>query len=568
VTVLLQSVPMSRRTGRQRGVFAVIALLLATLPLTSVSVAEAAPPAGASRFVSIAPFRLAETRVSEGPFGFTRVSGSTIRVQVAGVGAVPANASAAVLNVTLVNPYGPGFVTVFPTGSPRPTASNLNADSQRRVIANMVTVKLGTGGAVDIFTNTPMDLVIDVSGAYVPVTTDVSAGRLETLAAGARRVIDTRDRGFGVGPGTTLSVDVAPAGVPTTASAVVLNVTAVDAAVGFFTVFPAGQQRPGTSTLNIDTVGQTRPGQAIVQLANGVRSVNVFSQNGGHVIVDVAGWFTGAAVAAASDGLFLPSTPLRMLDTRNVSLLAPWGGSTLEFFAGNPIPGVSAAAINITGIDPWQAGFVTAYPAGVPRPLASNLNLNAFGQIIANHAIVRVSSRGLALYTQNGVHLIADVAGWYLGSTTAASLPPPTNPVYPPSPARTLVVPAIDEWMPIETGPNLDVIADRGHAAAWGDAINMATPANVMLFGHRTTKGAPFRYIDRLPPGSIFNVIGADGRTYNYMVIRTDITAPNFNTINNIGLSTGPLTAQLIACHPPGKVTYRVVVTGRLISVT
>ena len=568
MTVLLRSMFMTRRTGRIRSALVATALLLTAVPLSSRAVVQAAPPAGASQYASIAPFRLAETRASEGPFGFTRVSGSTIRVQVAGVGAVPQNATAAVLNVTLVNPFGAGFVTVFPSGSPRPTASNLNADSQRRVVANMVTVKLGSGGSVDIFTNTPMDLVIDVSGAYVPVTTDVAAGRLETLATGARRVIDTRDRGFGVGPGVTLPVDVSAAGVPITASAVVLNVTAVDASVGFFTVYPAGQTRPGTSTLNIDTVGQTRPGQAIVQLTNGIRSVNVFSQNGGHVVVDVAGWFTGAAAPASADGLFLPSNPLRMLDTRNSSLLAPWGGSTFEFFAGNPIPGVSAAAINITGIDPWQEGFVTAYPAGVPRPLASNLNLNAFGQIIANHAIVRVSSRGLALYTQNGVHLVADVAGWYLGATAVASLAPPANPVFAPNRAKTLVVPPIDKWMPIETGPNLDVIADRGHAAGWGDAINMATPSNVMLFGHRTSKGGPFRNIDKLPPGSVFNVIGTDGRSYNYMVMRTDITAPNFNTINNIGLATGLLTAQLIACHPPGKVSYRIVVTGRLISVT
>jgi LPXTG-site transpeptidase (sortase) family protein len=530
--------------------------------------AAAAAPDGASQYVSIAPFRLAETRVSEGAFGFTRVSGSTIRVKVAGVGTVPANASAAVLNVTLVNPYGPGFVTVFPTGATRPTASNLNADSQRRVVANMVTVKLGTDGSVDIFTNTPMDLVIDVSGAYVPVNDGVAAGRLETLPTGAYRVIDTRNRGFGVPPNSTLSVDVTAAGVPQSASAVVVTVTAVDAAVGFWTLFPNGQTRPRTSTINLDQAGQTRPGQAIVQLNGGARSINVFSQNGGHVLVDVTGWFTGSSSGVSTDGLFIPTTPLRMLDTRNQRVMAPWASSTFEFFAGNPIPGVSAAALNITGIDPWRPGFVTAYPAGVPRPVASNLNMVEWGQIIANHAIVRVSTRGLALYTQNGVHLVADVAGWYLGTTTAATQPVPANPNYLPNRARTLVVPRIGKWLPVETGSNLDRIADRGHAAAWGDAADVAIPSNMMLFAHRTTKSAPFRYINNIPVGDIFSVIGTDGRSYNYQVVRTDITAPSYNTINNIGLASGPVTAQLIACHPPGKVTYRIVVTGRLVSVT
>ena len=41
-------------------------------------------------------------------------------------------------------------------------------------MANMVTVKLGVGGAVDVYMQRPMDVAVDVSGAYVPVT---EAGR-------------------------------------------------------------------------------------------------------------------------------------------------------------------------------------------------------------------------------------------------------------------------------------------------------------------------------------------------------------------------------------------------------
>ena len=64
-------------------------------------------------------------------------------------------------------------------------------------MANMVTVKLGAGGAVDVYMQRPMDVAVDVSGAYVPVTAPglVSSGRLVTLPAGAFRVLDTRDRG-------------------------------------------------------------------------------------------------------------------------------------------------------------------------------------------------------------------------------------------------------------------------------------------------------------------------------------------------------------------------------------
>ena len=88
----------------------------------------------------------------DGAFGFTRIDDHVIRVQVAGQFGVPGNATAAVLNVTGVNTTAPGFVTVYPAGTDLPTASNVNFDRAGQVMANMVTVKLGAGGAVDVYT--------------------------------------------------------------------------------------------------------------------------------------------------------------------------------------------------------------------------------------------------------------------------------------------------------------------------------------------------------------------------------------------------------------------------------
>ena len=73
-------------------------------------------------------------------------------------------------------------------------------------------------------------------------------------------------------------------------------------------------------------------------------------------------------------------------------------------------------AINVTGTESMIGGFVTAFPSGVARPLASNLNVDTWDQTIANHAIVRASNRGVSLFTQQGLHLIADLNGWYLGT--------------------------------------------------------------------------------------------------------------------------------------------------------
>ena len=52
---------------------------------------------------------------------------ASIEVQVTGIGGVPAiGVSAVVLNVTATNASAPTYVTVWPSGSSQPTASNLN----------------------------------------------------------------------------------------------------------------------------------------------------------------------------------------------------------------------------------------------------------------------------------------------------------------------------------------------------------------------------------------------------------------------------------------------------------
>lgn len=531
---------------------------------------EAAVP-GSSAYQAVAPARLADTRPEEGAFGFTRLSASVVRVQVAGLKGVPSNATAAVLNVTGVNTTAPGFVTVYPSGTALPTASNVNFDGGGQVLANMVTVKLGAGGAVDVYMQRPMDVVVDVSGAYVGVPGAVKDGRLVTREGGALRVLDTRDRGFGVAGQSVERVDLSAAAIPADAVAVVVNLTATETGVGFWTAFPIGQTRPNASNLNIDAPRETRAGQAIVLLTpGGPRAFNVFSQGGGHLIVDVAGYFTGAGAntPASTDGLFVPVDPTRLLDSRNSTVMPTWGGSTLEFPVYDPGSPVAAAAINITGTESMLGGFVTAFPSGVARPQASNLNVDTWDQTIANHAIVRASSRGISLFTQNGLHLIADLNGWYLGAPSAASLPSPVNPQFGPSTARVVDTTSIGMSLAVGTGANLDAVANLGIAATWNGAAGLATPGNIVLFGHRTTHGAPFLNINLVPLGGQVSLIGDDGHSYNYVVVRQDVTAPSFNVINNIGVTSGLATVQLVACTPPHSVRFRWVTTARLVSVT
>lgn len=539
------------------------------------SVAHAAPlPVGASNYVAITPFRLADTR-APGAYGYTTVSGSTVRISITDRAGVPANATAAVVNITLIKATGSGYVSAYPSGTNPPTTSNVNSDGAGRTIANLAHVKIGANGSIDIFRAVGANLAVDLVGVYVPVADVVGGGRLTTIASGAKRVLDTRNRGYPVGAGLVTEVDLTSSGIPMNALAAVVNITAVNAQRGYWTAYTTGTTRPGTSSLNLDAAGQTRPAQAIVPLNGTSRSIAVFTEAGGHLLVDVVGWFTGAADAPSSAGLFVPSSPLRMLDTRTVRTLAPWSGSTYEFYTGQSGSiSISAVVMNITGTSPWANGYVTAYPAGVARPGSSNLNISTWPQTIANHAIVRVSTRGAALYTNGGAHLIADVAGWYLGTPTATTQGVPVNPNYQPNKAVAVLANKIGLYAGVSSCcGSLDTIANAGVAATWSDMVNVASPGNVMLFGHRTTHGAIFRYINSLRPGDTFTLIGSDGHHYNYLVMYTGVTAPRFTDINNIATYIkAPVTAQLVACSKPDgtptSTSWRITVTGRLVSVT
>jgi hypothetical protein len=164
---------VKRRAGwrsRWAAIGAVVAITLGAG--TAVRIASAAPgDVVQTSFVPLPPTRILDTRPAPantggitGPVG----PGATISFQVTGVGGVPANATAVMLNMTADGTTAGSFLTVFPAGTPLPTASNLNW-SAGATIPNLVTVKLGTGGKVNVYNFTGTTHVIaDVAGYYVP----------------------------------------------------------------------------------------------------------------------------------------------------------------------------------------------------------------------------------------------------------------------------------------------------------------------------------------------------------------------------------------------------------------
>jgi hypothetical protein len=87
-------------------------------------------------------------------------------IPIAGVGGVPATARNAVISLIAVNAAAPGFVTAWPCGQPMPTTSSLNFTTGTTA-SNTTMQGLGDGGKVCVYSNTSLDLVVDIQ-AYTP----------------------------------------------------------------------------------------------------------------------------------------------------------------------------------------------------------------------------------------------------------------------------------------------------------------------------------------------------------------------------------------------------------------
>jgi hypothetical protein len=132
-------------------------------------------PVNSLVFVGMTPCRLVDTRTAAGFTGAfgppSLVAGATrsFPLQASTTCSIPSIAQAYSLNITVVPPGYLGFLTIWPYGAARPSASTLN-DYLGTVVANAAIVPAGndTSGSVDVFVNDPTDLIIDINGYYAP----------------------------------------------------------------------------------------------------------------------------------------------------------------------------------------------------------------------------------------------------------------------------------------------------------------------------------------------------------------------------------------------------------------
>jgi hypothetical protein len=123
----------------------------------------------------------------------------------------------------------------------------------------------------------------------------------------------------------------------------------------------------------------------------------------------------------------VPMTPVRVLDTRPSSSIGYFGAKPKAGQVVNvPIAGrigipnaAIAVVVNVTIVDATQPGFVQVLPEVSQETLGawSNVNADQIGQIIPNGTIAPLGGDGsMSLYTEQGAHLLIDVAGYFIPS--------------------------------------------------------------------------------------------------------------------------------------------------------
>ncbi len=249
-------------------------------------------------FYPVTPCRVADTRGPTGSdSGPLLMAGETRDFTIAGKCNIPANASAYVLNMTVV-PRDKllAYLTTWPTGTAQPIASTLNSYTGV-VTANAAIVPAGNGGAISTYVTHDTDLVIDVAGYFGPAG---SPGGLSFYSVQPCRNFDTRsvyswDQTHGLTShdvpltGSIVLPPFSVCGVPNSAQAYVVNATVIPSTeLRYLTVWPTEAGQPGVSTLN-SYDGAVTSNMAIVP--SSTASISAFATDTTELIIDLSGYF-------------------------------------------------------------------------------------------------------------------------------------------------------------------------------------------------------------------------------------------------------------------------------------
>jgi hypothetical protein len=123
-----------------------------------------------TKFYTLPPCRILDTRNANGPLGGPALTGGASRTfTIANVCLIPPTAKAVSVNATVTEPTAQGYLTLYPGGTPLPLASTINFRAgQTR--ANNAIVPLGANGTISVYGGLPTGntthFLLDVNGYF------------------------------------------------------------------------------------------------------------------------------------------------------------------------------------------------------------------------------------------------------------------------------------------------------------------------------------------------------------------------------------------------------------------
>jgi hypothetical protein len=384
----------------------------------------------ATHFVPVTPCRIADTRNPNGPFGGPAIAGNTSRdflIPAVSACGIPSNAAGYSLNVAVV-PAGPlGFLTLWPSGQPKPLVATLNS-IDGRIKSNAAIVPAGANGAISVFATDTTDVILDINGyfvagnnpaalAFYPLTPcRIADTRNPTAPLGGPSLAALGTRSFpilasscGV-PASAQAYSLNFAAVPPTKSCVQDNGTSSQCGLGFLTAWPDGQTRPLVASLN-DPTGTVLANAVVVPAGNG-GAVDVYATNDTDLVIDINGYFAPPGPGGLS---LYTVTPCRVLDSRLPNGTPPFSTTIDVNVTASPCglpPTAQAFVFNATVVPPGPLGFITMWPQGQTKPLAATLN-DTDGAVTNNMAIVPTTTGSVSVFPLFPTHLVLDIFAYF-----------------------------------------------------------------------------------------------------------------------------------------------------------
>ena len=278
----------------------------------------------------------------------------------------------------------------------------------------------------------------------------------------------------------------------------------------------------GLSLVSMSGTGWTCSGNACTRsdvLSGGsnyqpiVVTVNV-APNAPAQVTNVASVSGGGAATAAANDLtvvvaqvvvsgplrYVPVTPCRVADTRKSN--GPFGGPAVsggasrDFTIPSSVCGVPSNAqgysLNVTVVPSGPLGYLTLWPTGQTRPVASTLN-SLDGRIKSNAAIVPAGTAGaVSVFASDTTNVVLDINGYFVPTTDPTALA-----FYPITPCR--IADTRQSTGPLG-GPSLSAGQSRTFPVL-SSTCNLPSTARAYSLNFAAVPGGPLGYLTAWPTG-------------------------------------------------------------------